>query len=71
MQKREGVIKITILQNIWYLCCICGIEIEGFLKIDTLCFELSHSIESSLRSLSTMSRLLNDNSKLKSDDYTL
>ena len=28
--------------------------LEGFLKIDTLCFELSHSIESSLRSLSTM-----------------
>ena len=27
---------------------------EGFLKIDTFCFELSHSIESSLRSLSTM-----------------
>ena len=29
-------------------------QIEGFLKIETLCFELSHSIESSLRSLSTM-----------------
>ena len=28
--------------------------IEGLLKIDTLCFELSHSIESSLRSLSTI-----------------
>ena len=39
--KFEKVIKIT--QNV-----------EGFLKIDTLCFELSHSIESSLRSLSTM-----------------
>lgn len=29
-------------------------QVEGFLKIDTLCFELSHSIESSLRSLSAM-----------------
>jgi len=50
--------------------------IEGFLKIDTLCFELSHSIESSLNlevclSVCQCSRLLTDNSKLKSDDYTL
>ena len=28
--------------------------LEGFLKIDNLCFELSHSIESSLRSRSTL-----------------
>ena len=31
-----------------------SLSVEGFLKIDTLCFELSHSLESSLRSLSTM-----------------
>ena len=30
------------------------LQLEGFLKIDTLCFELSHSIESSLRSLPAM-----------------
>ena len=31
------------------------LQLEGFfLNIDTLCFELSHSIKSSLRSLSTM-----------------
>ena len=38
--------------------------VRGFLKNRHACFELSHSIESSLRSL-------NDNSKLKSDDYKL
>ena len=30
------------------------IRVEGFLKIDNLCFELSHSKELSLKSLSTM-----------------
>ena len=40
-----------------------------FKKTDTLCFELSHSIKSSLRSLSTM--FLNGNFKLKSYDSTL
>ena len=35
-------------------CRFINIDVEGFLKIDTICFELSHNIESSLRSLSTM-----------------
>ena len=42
-----------------------------FLIIDTLSFELSHGIETSLKEVCLpYSRLLNDNSKLKSDDFT-
>ena len=37
-----------------YQCCINPKNGRGFLKNQHTCFELSHSIESSLRSLSTL-----------------
>ena len=45
------ILKIECLYFYWFFICLFG----GFFlkKIDTLCFELSNSIESSLRSLST------------------
>ena len=47
-------------------------NVEGFTKIDTLLVLNCHTVENRhLEVCLECSRLLNDNSKLKSDDYTL